>query len=40
MRQVTGGHETESEIGHSIDPESLLMTWGTEGHEIESEVAV
>ena len=39
MRQVKGGHETESEIWHSIGPELLLMRCGTEGHEIESEVA-
>ena len=38
MRWVAAGHEVESEIAHSIDLRSILMSWVTAGHEIENEV--
>ena len=40
MRYVTAGHETESEIGHSIDLGSFSVSLVTEGHVIECEVGV
>ena len=33
--QVMAGHEIESEIGHSINMESFLMSLVTSGHETE-----
>ena len=40
MRWVAAGHEVESEIAHSIDLRSILMSWVTAGHEIESEAGL
>ena len=40
MRWVAAGHEIESEIAHSIDLRSVLMSWVTAGYQIESEVAM
>ena len=40
MRWVAAGHEIESEIAHSIDLRSVLMSWVTAGHEIENEAGL
>ena len=40
MRYVTAGHETESEIGHSIDLGSFSMSLVTARHVIECEVGL
>ena len=40
MREVTLGLEIESEIEHSIDLGSVLMSLVMAGHKIESEVGM